>query len=504
MPHLKRFRSLGVAAALLATPGLAIAQGLEDPILEPIAEGNVTIGLEVVATGLTAPNWGTFAPGDSGRLFVADQDGILHAIDLATGDKSTFLDAGGLLVPLGAAPEIGLDFDERGFIGVAFHPGYQSNGLLYTYTSEPADSGAADFTTQPPGTTANHMSVITEWRVPNPADPAAVVYPPSRRVLMRIDQPQFNHNSGAIVVLPDGTLLFTVGDGGGADDQPDKDNQLFITEIMVGHGDVGNGQNPETILGSVVRIDPAGNSAPNGQYAVPANNPFYVPGAANGGMAGCADGLCDEIYAYGFRNPFRMSVDAKTGLAFLGDVGQNDIEEVDIVVGGGNYGWKIKEGSFLFDDNGAEQTDGPAFPSKDSPGQPLGMIDPVAQYDHDEGVSVIGGFVYRGNGVGQLRGRYVFGEFSKPPFNPFGVVCDGRLFYLDKRVDANADLIRRQVQNNELQNPIRELKFAGGETMAGRCLLGFGEDANGELYVLTNAQAIPFGTSGEVLRIVRK
>lgn len=217
------FRLLFIGISIFAIPGFSLHAQLADPI----KPGGAPIKLEIVAEGLTAPNWGTVAPGDDNRLFVSDQDGTLWAIDMATGDKSVFLDVSGRLVALGiAGPGT---FDERGLLGVAFHPDYASNGRLYTYTSEPVD-GSADFSTIPPGTDANHQSVITEWQVPDPMNPASVVDPTSARELLRIDEPQFNHNAGAVNFGPDGMLYISLGDGGGRDDQG------------TGHGDIGNGQ----------------------------------------------------------------------------------------------------------------------------------------------------------------------------------------------------------------------------------------------------------------------
>ncbi|MGH2778252.1 MAG: PQQ-dependent sugar dehydrogenase, partial [Actinomycetota bacterium] len=182
---------VALCALALTTQVLPVtAEPLEDPIPRPINKGGPQVRLEPVATGLTAPNWGISAPGDSNRLFVTDQDGILWAIDLASGAKTVFLDVSARLVPLGAfGPGT---FDERGLLGLAFHPDYPNNGLLYTFTSEPV-SGPADFSTMPPGTPPNHQSVIAEWQVPNPSAAASVVDPSTRRELLRIDKPQFNH-----------------------------------------------------------------------------------------------------------------------------------------------------------------------------------------------------------------------------------------------------------------------------------------------------------------------
>jgi glucose/arabinose dehydrogenase len=453
----RKVRTLTVAsiAALLALTVFVTGfaqdrEALDDPIPQPIEKGPIQIRLETVATGMTAPNWGTVAPGCiplSGRLFVTDQDGILWNVNLATGQKSVALDVGDRLVSLGAfGPGT---FDERGFLGVAFHPNYAENGLLYTYTSEP-QSAPADFSTIPAGEMPNHQSVVLEWHNPDPCNPASVVDPASARELLRIDQPQFNHNAGALVFGPDGMLYIALGDGGAADDQG------------LGHVPGGNGQDPSNILGTILRIDPSGSNSANGQYGIPADNPFV-------GMPG----FLDEIFAYGFRNPFRFSFDSRTGEMYIADVGQNDIEEVSLGVPGGNFGWRIKEGSFCFDPNG----DDPGFVFECGPGdEPEGLIDPIAEYDHDEGIAIVGGFVYRGSQIPQLGGRYVFGDFLNPPD------ASGRLFFLQKN------------------NRILEFQIAGQDTLGMR-LLGFGQDAFGELYVLANETGVPFGDTGVVLRL---
>jgi len=471
MLHAIRHCLSPVMLSLLLVPLPLGAAQLIDPIPKTIKQAGARFNLEPVATGLTAPNWGTSAPGDPDRLFVTDQTGILWAIELTTGDKVVFADLSGLLVPLGA---FGTGtFDERGLLGVAFHPDYQDNGLLYTYTSEPA-TGAADFNA-PDSAAANHEAVITEWRVPDPTDPASVVDPLSRRVLLQIEQPNFNHNGGAINFGLDRHLYIALGDGGSADDQGD------------GHSPEGNGQNPANILGNILRIDPLGNDSANGEYGVPADNPFFPGGAGPfGGEAGCADGVCDEIFAWGFRNPFRVSFDKETGDLYAADVGQNDIEEVDVVVAGGNYGWRIKEGSFCFDPNGDDR----GFVTDDASCGPPNLIDPVAEYDHDEGIAIVGGFVYRGNDIPSLRGRYVFGDFSREFSGN-----NGRLFFLSRRNIVKKDRI--------LSSKISELRLAGADEL-GLSLLGFGQDANGEIYVLGNMTGVPFGDTGIVQRIARR
>ena len=416
---------------------------LDDPIPASIPLGTIEIDLQATVVGLAEPVWVTNSPNDVTTLYVVDQQGQIVAVDLATSNQSVYLDVSGILVPLGAfGPD---SFDERGLLGLAFHPDFATNGLLYTYTSQPL-AGAADYSTMPGGTLANHQSVVTEWNDPDPADPTVPVDPTSARELLRVDEPQFNHNAGALAFDSNSYLYVAFGDGGGADDEG------------VGHG-TGNGQDPSNPLGAIVRIDPLGNNSTNGSYGIPATNPFV-------GVVG----HLEEIFAYGFRNPFRMSFDPTTGDLWVADVGQNDIEEIDVVTAGGNYGWNLKEGSFFFVGDGAND----GFVIADDPGVPAGLIDPVAEYDHDEGIAVIGGFVYRGSRFPAAQGRYVFGDFS----TSFGAPA-GRLFYLNS---ANA---------------IQEIGILG-RTGLEEYLTGIGVDGSGEIYILSNMTATPFGTTGTV------
>jgi glucose/arabinose dehydrogenase len=444
---------LAILTGLAIVPTIAGGSGepLEDPIPEPIEEGPVAVRLDVVATGLTAPNWGTAVPGCddlAGRLVVTDQPGVLWAVDLESGEKTVLLDVSDRLVALGVAGPG--TFDERGLLGVAFHPDFAHNGRLYTYTSEPV-SGNADFSTIPGGLAANHQSVIHEWRIPEPCAASSVVDPDTARELLRVDQPQFNHNAGTLAFGPDRMLYVSLGDGGAADDQG------------IGHTPQGNAQHPGNVLGTILRIDPDGNDSTNGRYGIPEDNPF----------AEVAE-IPDEVFAYGLRNPFRFSFDSQTGEMLITDVGQNDIEEINLGVAGGNYGWRVKAGSFCFDPNGMDA--GFVFEC-DPEDVPSGLIDPIAEYDHDEGIAIIGGFVYRGREIPQLRGRYVFGDFFHPASG------GGRLFYLER------------------DRRILELGLEGAEGL-GMSLDGFGQDTRGEIYLLANETGTPFGDTGVVMKLV--
>ncbi|MGH9810922.1 MAG: PQQ-dependent sugar dehydrogenase, partial [Terriglobia bacterium] len=280
------------------------------PLLPLIAKGAVRIELQQIATGLNAPNDLT-SVGD-GRLFLIEQSGTIRIVKNNALLATPFLDVSARLVKLSP------DGDERGLLGLAFHPGFNdpsSPGFrkFYTYTSEPVN-GPADFTV--PKTTAfNHQSVVAEWQA-SAANPD-VADPTTRREVVRIDEPQVNHNGGKLAFRPGESYLYiSLGDGGASDDVGDGHNPI-----------IGNGQDLTTVLGKILRIDPIdpaltpGSSDPtsaNGAYRVPSSNPFISSGTT-----------VHEIYAYGFRNPFRFSFDAPTNRLIVGDVGQANIEEVD-------------------------------------------------------------------------------------------------------------------------------------------------------------------------------
>ena len=426
---------------------------LDDPIPNPIAKGNIRIELESIATGVTSPNYLTHAGDASGRLFFLEQPGTVRIIDSGAVLPTPFLDVSARLPSLGL---FGLDFDERGLLGAAFHPDFANNGKFYTFTSEVID-GPADFSvTLPLGEAFNHQSVVAEWQVdtsnPNQIDPS------TRRELLRIDNPQFNHNSGMINFGPDKLLYIAVGDGGASND------------LAVGHTfPQGNGQDPRNVLGTFLRIDVDGNNSANAQYGIPIDNPFF------GGTRDPAGDIPDEIFATGFRNAFRFSFDTETGDLIAGDVGQGNIEEVDIVTAGGNYGWNLKEGSFRFDPNTGEVSFDPGGPLT------IDLIDPVLEYDHDEGISVIGGFVYRGSAIPELYGKYVFGDFTNGGFTTPG----GRLFYGDLS-----------------DGSIHEFTIGLDDRALGLFVKGFGTDADGEIYVLGDFGLGAHSTAGEILKIV--
>jgi glucose/arabinose dehydrogenase len=427
------------------------------PLLPRIGKGPIRIELQTVLTGITSPMQFISANDGTSRLFVVEQTGKIKIFNNGSLNATPFLDLSSRLVSL--VPS----YDERGLLSIAFHPGFANPASpgyrkIYTYTSEPV-AGPADFTVPMTGA-FNHQSVLAEWQVS--AGNPDVVDPATRREVMRIDEPQSNHNGCTLLFRPsDNYLYISLGDGGAADD------------AGAGHNPTtGNGQDLTTVLGKILRIDPldpaltpasADPASANNKYRVPLSNPFVATTQPANRVA--------EIYAYGLRNPFRISFDAPTDKFVVGDVGQDHIEEIDLVEAGKNYGWNRKEGTFLFNSNGSVSPD----PSPDP-----ALVNPLAEYSHDDGIAVLGGFVYRGSAVQALPGKYVFGDLVAPG------TTSGRLFYLD---DLNASVIR-------------EFRIGNDERSLGLLLKGFGQDASGELYVLADTNIGPTGTTGRILKIV--
>ena len=409
---------------VLIDPNSALVCEIENPEIS-ITQGNILINLETVAQGFDKPILALSSPDplEANLLYVVEQGGRVWRVNVNTGNKVQFVDFSDQIIGLTG------NLGERGLLGLAFDPNYLTNNKLYTYLSKPVNN-PADFSTLQVGDVANHQTVISEWIIINPQSttPSAS----AEIELLVIDQPQANHNAGTITFGPDGYLYIALGDGGSRNDQG------------TGHGENGNGRDNTNPLGAILRIDPSGNNSTNGKYGIPNTNPFVD-----------LDGL-DEIYAYGFRNPYRFSFEDLGNQEFnlyVGDVGQNALEEVNRIHSsspGGNYGWNYKEGSYFFYTGETGN-----YISDESPEGPLPpLIDPIAEYDHDVGISVIGGHVYKGSVINDLKDRYVFGEFARP---------NGKVFYLD----ANDN--------------IKEFRY---ESPINMNITGFGVDQQNELYVV--------------------
>ncbi len=461
--NLRKQQSLVCFTVCVAWCCGSLAHAQQD-VLPDIPRGNIAIVLQPIVTGMGAPDYAISPPGDLNRLFVVEQKGLLQIVDNGSLLPTPALDMSARMV--GAFNPANAN-DERGFLGLAFHPGFNTPAnpgfnKLYTYSTEPIPAGTSPTYVAPNGATQNYKLVVNEWKIsggdPNVVDPA------SRREIMSFGKNANNHNGGTLAFGPDGYMYLAIGDGGNA-------NDVGASHIEPG----GNAQNLSTPLGKMLRIDPldpaltmgsADAASANGQYRIPQSNLFDGAGEV------------PEIYAYGFRNPYRYAFDTLTGDLIMADVGQNVVEEINRVVLGGNYGWAVKEGTFLFN-----RTTTPAGNAgtvgANSPGVPAGMIDPISgplgtlQYDHGDGISITGGFVYRGTGIPELFGKYVFGDLAIRNAPPR---VDGRLFY--------ADLVTGELF--EFKIP----QFANDQLPNGLTVHGFGQDGYGELYALvTNTPA---------------
>lgn len=415
---------------------------------DSLQPADFSVGLELVIEGLVHPVNLAHANDGSGRLFVVDQVGQIWVIT-ADGKMldEPFLDISDRMVELEAG------YDERGLLGLAFHPDYANNGRFFLYYSAPLRDGA------PEGW--NHTSHVSEFAVS--ADNLDVADPNSERILMQIDQPQSTHNGGQIRFGPDGYLYIPLGDGGSADDSAEGHVEDWYDANTGGNGqDTG-----ENLLGSILRID-VDTGDP---YGIPADNP-----------------LGDEQWAWGFRNPYSMHFDTGgENWLLVGDAGQNRWEEIDVVQAGGNYGWNVLEGTHCFntDDPNSDREE---CPQTDPEGNPL--MPPVIEFGNLNqtgglGLAVVGGSIYRGSAVPELNGMYVFSSWSAS-----WSATTGQLF-----VAQPGGLDGGLWQMYALPTTEDEMGLLDESVLA----FGVGEDS--EMYILTTSSIGPQGNSGNVYRI---
>jgi glucose/arabinose dehydrogenase len=415
------------------------------------------IGLKLIAEGLSAPMALAALPDGSGRLLVAEQSGVVTLID-RDGKKAEqpFLDLRAKMVAINKGME------ERGLLGLALHPQFKSNRKFYVVYSAPLRTNA------PPKW--DHAERLSEFKAG--VDFAAADLA-SERVVLEIDEPDWNHNSGRIAFGPDGFLYLSVGDGGAFNDVGDVARGR-------GHPPEGFGQRLDTMLGKVLRLD-VDNGTP---YGIPKDNPF-------------ADGKkgLPEIYAYGLRNPWGMSFDrgGKHDL-ILADVGQDRWEEINVIVNGGNYGWRLREGFDGFDPKNPRSAPTNAV-TVGADGKPF--VDPVLTYktlrgrgteSNAFGVTVTGGYVYRGKAIPSLAGKYIFADWSRSMAIP-----DGTLLVATIPSGSSAGA-------RWSMEPLALKEFPNGRIKS--YIWALGEDADGELYVLGNGVNSAFGTRGKVFKLV--
>lgn len=432
---------------------LLIAGCNSDDDSSPTPTADMAIDLVLFADGFVSPVGLTAAPDDRDWLYVIDQVGQIWIVD-EDGKKleEPFLDVSGRMTPLNS------NYDERGLLGLAFHPNYDSNGRFFVYYTAPPNPGGPEA-----GETWNNISRISEFSV-SETDPA-VANPGSERVILEVDQPQENHEGGTIAFGPDGYLYISIGDGGASNDVAPGHVEDWY-DVNAG----GNGQDIEAnLLGDILRIDVDGAQP----FDIPIDNPFV-------GEAGL-----DEIYAYGFRNPFRFSFDmGGSNQLLVGDAGQGLYEEINLVESGGNYGWNVKEGTICFDASNNENILD-SCPDTDVHGNEL--QDPVIEIPNSsnpEGgvtVTVIGGYVYRGTEIPELFGKYIFGSFSSD-FQPTGEI-------FVSTPSGTGDW------------SYETLEIASYDSDIGHYLKGFGQDNNGEIYVAASSALGPTGNTGKIFKL---
>ncbi|WP_276496237.1 PQQ-dependent sugar dehydrogenase [Pontibacter litorisediminis] len=443
-----------LTVALLFCAGIAQQScDPDEPFLLPRS-----VDLELLADGMVSPIGVVPAPDDSKMLFVIDQIGKVWVLD-KYGNKlaQPFLDVSSKIVDLNEA------YDERGLLGLAFHPNYASNGRFFVYYTAPPRGGGPT-----PDASWNNISRISEFMVssdPTKADMG------SERVILEVDQPQSNHEGGTLAFGPDGYLYISIGDGGGANDVGPGHVEDWY-EVNEG----GNGQDvEENLLGNILRIDVNSGSP----YGIPSDNPF----------AGADDPRLDEIYAYGFRNPYRFSFDMSgSRKLYAGDAGQNLWEEISIVEKGGNYGWNVKEGTHCFDASDPLNVLS-SCPDTDVYGNKL--IDPVIEaknYSNPNGghfLVIVGGYVYRGNDIPGLQGKYIFGNFSAEDEE-----AEGEIYMACPAGQGlwNYEMVELESFPEGLEQYVK----------------GFGQDLYGEMYVTTSEILGPSGNTGKVYKMVSK
>ncbi|RKX32474.1 MAG: hypothetical protein DRP71_11975 [Verrucomicrobia bacterium] len=448
--HTFRYLAIGLAASA-AISGSVRAQ-ISNP-LPPVPWSNVTLLLEyfseVPASNSSYPkariNHLKPAGDGTGRLFANDLNGRMYLV--SEGASSLYLDLKGLTSTFKSAPGLG-----TGFTSFSFHPDYATNGKLYTSHSENPGSGTPDFDLPNTSDSVALQGVIIEWTA---TDPTADVFAGTRRELLRVNlsgtihgMQEIEFNLSAKSGDADyGMLYICMGDGGSTiSGYPENTSRL------------------DSHQGTILRIDPMGTSSANGNYGVPTDNPWASDGDAE---------TYGEIWAYGFRNPHRITWD--TGgdhIMLTAGIGERNIEEVNMVEPGNHYGWNHREGTFVINsewvhkpENGSNYDIFPLPPDDDT----YGYTYPVAQYDHDEGLAIAGGYIYRGSSAPDLVGKYLFGD-----------ITDGVLYFVEA-----GDLVQGS------QAPIEKfrIKLDGNPTsMQGiigrsRTDIRFGYDEEGELYI---------------------
>ncbi|MFD2871567.1 PQQ-dependent sugar dehydrogenase [Mucilaginibacter ximonensis] len=388
-------------AGVMLLPSFVLKKADPNPFPAP----TLNFKAQKLIDGLQAPVDMAFI--GNNECLVAEQAGKIRLVKNGKLADAPVLDITNKLVKL-------MPVDVRGLLGFALHPQFKTNHKIYVFYSAPKSADNSD-----------HQDVVAEYTL---AADWTTVGPENGRILFTTDEPGQGDNGGCMRFGPDGYLYIGMGDGGGGGDK---------------HGPIGNGQNMNTLLGKILRIDVNSGSP----YGIPKDNPFV----------GKAD-IRPEIWAYGLRNPWRFSFDNRTSRLMVSDVGEGAFEEIDVIEKGGNYGWRMVEGNHCFN------------PKEDC--NFTGTIKPIAEYNHQHGICIIGGYIYNGKKLINQKGKYFFADWTGP------------IYYIEKKDKE------WQQGKVELQNYPQNLKITS-----------WSQDQQGELYVITNGANLLSEVKGAVYKI---
>jgi glucose/arabinose dehydrogenase len=466
----KSLTIISIAVVVLVLSAVVIVLiGAQTPVQNPRLndqtppDRNVT--LRLVADGLTHPVRAISPPDGSNRLFIVDQIGTVWIMGSnGTLLSEPFINISTKLVPLSPS------YDERGLLGLAFHPSYATNGKFYLWYSAPLDAMAP--------ARWDHTNILGEFKTTSDQN---IADPSSERIILKSNNPYSNHNGGDINFGPDGYLYLPLGDGGGGND------------VGMGHSDIGNGQDLSNVLGKVLRIDIDKNSTVNATqtidlpggniaFGIPADNPF-VSGPGR-----------DEIYAYGLRNPAFATFDPGGNHSyFVGNAGQDLYEGAFLVGKGSNCGWPIMENGHCFDRSNSKNLAAGCVRTTGYLGEPL--VRPIFSLPHSEfpsgSITVIGGYVYRGSAIPQFQGGYLSGIWLVNSLISISLQNGSDWTYSPLIFTSFQD--RNGVQIPGITVPSNDLSSY---------LMGFGLGSDKELYVLTTENPGPSGSTGKVWKIL--
>lgn len=472
----KGLKQFSLLLSVVSSWTYVVAQ-ISDPIPGNVPFGTMRIELTEFAQIPASSGGGTgharinhLKPDGNGRLFVNDLRGRMYLVSEGNADVYLDLEA-----------EVGNAFRDSpglgtGFTSFAFHPEFATNGVFYTAHAESGGTATADF---PISGSTDLQGVITEWTA---TTPTAATWSGTRRELLRVDlvgtihgTQEISFNTAASSSSDDyGMLYICIGDA-----QSPNRGRSELTHRLDG------------VLGSILRIDPMGTNSVNGNYGIPVDNPWASDGDPN---------TFGEIYAYGFRNPHRISWDADDEtIMFAGEIGERNVEEINLIEAGNDYGWSEREGTFVINgdwENNPSAGDNDEVFELPANDDTLGFTYPIAQWDHDEGIAAIGGYVYRGSSHPDIVGQYIFADLAD----------GGKLYHLDAgSVVQNTQMSFERIRlvfNGNTYDRMSQVTVSGTGNRDSD--LRFGYDENNELYIISKYDGKVYSISGAVVGSIPK